>query len=366
MKVNNKHYRTIWAEDKTIYLIDQNQLPFNFEILEITSLDALCLAIKDMNIRGAGAIGAAAGYAMALGFLEADPNYFLEQVNLAKKQIEATRPTAQNLFGAVKRVYEIAIQANDAVKIAFEEAEKIALEDMAACQKIGEFGAALIQDGFGVETHCNAGWLAFVDYGSALAPFYQAKRQGKQFFVYVDETRPRNQGAKLTAWELSNEEISHAIIADNAGAHYMSRGKINLMIVGADRIAANGDTANKIGTLEKAICAKAFGIPFYIAAPLATIDLNCPNGSSIPIEERSQDEVLYQKGVGISDLKKDVDPVGATPCGCHECYIRVSNPTSSALNPGFDVTPAEYITGLITEKGIIKPSFKSIQELFSK
>ena len=350
MKVNNQHYRTIWNNKNIIYLIDQNQLPFKFEILKLTTLAELCITIKEMNIRGAGAIGAAAGYAMALGVNEADSAYFFEQLNQAKAQIEATRPTAQNLFGSVKRVYDVALRATDPVKTAFEEAEKIALEDIAACQKIGEFGAELIQDGFSIETHCNAGWLAFVDYGSALAPFYQAKRQGKQFFVYVDETRPRNQGAKLTAWELANEQIPHAIIADNAGAHYMSQGKINLMIVGADRIAANGDTANKIGTLEKAICAKAFGIPFYVAAPIATIDLACQSGKQIPIEERSQDEVLYQKGMDVDVLK--------------EVICRVSNPTSSALNPGFDVTPAEYITGFITEKGIIQATPQAIQGLF--
>lgn len=366
MKVNNKHYRTIWADDKTIYLIDQNQLPFNFEILKITKLYDLCVAIKDMNIRGAGAIGAAAGYAMALGFLEADASNFLEQVNQAKKQIEATRPTAQNLFWAVQRVYLAAKDTPDPVTVAFAEAQKIADEDVAACKKIGEFGADLIQDGFGVETHCNAGWLAFVDYGSALAPMYEAKRRGKQFFVYVDETRPRNQGARLTAWELANEQVPHAIIVDNAGAHYMSQGKINLMIVGADRIAANGDTANKIGTLEKAICAKAFGIPFYVAAPLSTFDLNCPNGKVIPIEERSSNEILYL-GTG----EKNSSFASKIFCAAKNFryknkLVRVANPTSTALNPGFDVTPAEYITGFITEKGIISETTYAIQDLFKK
>jgi len=181
-------------------------------------------------------------------------------------------------------------------------------------------------------THCNAGWLAFVDWGSALSPIYSAKRKGKEVFVFVDETRPRLQGARLTAWELENENIPHAIIADNAAGYYMKKEEINLVITGADRIAANGDTANKIGTYEKAVLAKENNIPFYIAAPTSTIDINCPSGDDIPIEERDESEVLEIKGV------------------------RVANPKSHAKNPAFDITPAEYITGIITEKGIIKPN----------
>lgn len=346
MKVKGRHYRTIWADNKAVYLIDQNLLPFKFKILKIRSVNELCTAIKEMNIRGAGAIGAAAGYALALAFREAPKRDLWAKVESARRQIEATRPTAQNLFAAVARVYNAALAVPDPVKASFREAERIAAEDLAACKGIGVLGEKLIKNGFGIETHCNAGWLAFVDYGSALSPLYLAKRRGKKFFVYVDETRPRNQGAKLTAWELANEEIDHAIIADSAGAHLMAHGKINLMIVGADRIAANGDVANKIGTLEKALCAKAFGIPFYVAAPTATIDLACPRGRDIPIEERSPDEILKQKGEG---------PV-----------FQIANPGSMAINPGFDVTPAKYITALITEKGIVKPSPKAIRALLRK
>ncbi len=316
MQVNDKNYRTVWMNGNSVFLIEQNLLPFEFKIFEAKTCADTCFAIKTMIVRGAGAIGAAAGFAMAQGFLEGNPEK-------AKVEIEATRPTAQNLFYATNRVYN----SKDPVK----EAQAIADEDADNCKKIGEFGNALIKDGFNIETHCNAGWLAFVDYGSALSPIYTAKNAGKKVFVYVDETRPRSQGARLTAWELKNENVPHAIIPDNAGAYYMSQGKINLMIVGADRIAKNGDTANKIGTLEKAICAKEYGVPFYIAAPTSTIDLNCSSGKNIPIEERSQDEVLY--------IEK----------------IRVASPGSSALNPAFDVTPAKFITGIITEKGIFNP-----------
>jgi methylthioribose-1-phosphate isomerase len=314
MKVKGKHYRTVWLDGQNVHLIEQNLLPFEFKILTAKTYQETCLAIKNMTVRGAGAIGAAAGFAMAQAFLaNAD-------TAKARKEIEATRPTAQNLFYAVKRVYESADPTAEAQKIADEDAEN--------CRRIGELGNSLIKDGMQIETHCNAGWLAFVDYGSALSPIYAAQNGGKKIFVYVDETRPRGQGARLTAWELQNENVPHAIIADNAGAFLMSQGKVDLVIVGADRIAANGDVANKIGTLEKAIAAKEYGIPFYVAAPSSTFDLACPNGRSIPIEERSEDEILYQSG------------------------ILVCNPGSHAYNPAFDVTPAKYITGIITEQGI--------------
>lgn len=316
-------------EGSSVLLIEQNLLPFNFKIFKSASYKKTCIAIKNMAVRGAGAIGVTAGFAMAQAFLaKAD-------TAKAKKEIEATRPTAQNLFYAVNRVY----QSNDPIA----EAQKIADEDAENCKKIGEFGSSLIKDGMNIETHCNAGWLAFADYGTALSPIYVAKREGKKVFVYVDETRPRSQGARLTAWELKNEKIPHAIIPDNAGAYLMSQGKVDLIIVGADRIAANGDTANKIGTFEKAIAAKEFGIPFYIAAPTSTFDLKCKSGKDIPIEERSQDEVLYQ--------------TGPTKKGKLETIL-VCSPGSPAINPAFDVTPAKYISGIITEKGIIRPGKK--------
>jgi S-methyl-5-thioribose-1-phosphate isomerase len=326
-------------EGSSVFMIEQNLLPFEFSIFESKSYKSTCHAIHDMTIRGAGAIGAAAGYAMAQACLEAPAVNHEHFLNSAQREIESARPTARNLFYAVERVYTAAkISAERAVA----EARAIADEDALASQKIGEFGKEMIRDGYGIATHCNAGWLAFVDYGTALSPIYMSHKEGKKIFVYVDETRPRGQGARLTAWELKNAGIPHAIIPDNATAWYMSQGRINLMITGADRIAANGDTANKIGTLEKAIVAKHYNIPFYIAAPTSTFDPNCPDGSHIVIEERSQDEVLYQEGLN-NDGKIE--------------KILVCSPGSGALNPAFDVTPAGLITGFITEKGILSAEF---------
>ncbi|OGC21214.1 S-methyl-5-thioribose-1-phosphate isomerase [candidate division WOR-1 bacterium RIFOXYB2_FULL_42_35] len=349
MRVGNKNFRTVWLQGSSVFLIEQNLLPFDFKIFESKSYQETCRAIKTMIVRGAGAIGATAGFAMAQAFLEAPEKELWSFVEQAKKEIEAARPTAQNLFFAVNRVYEVAKQASESKQSAVAEAQKIADEDAENCRKIGEFGSQLIQDGSNIETHCNAGWLAFVDYGSALSPVYAAKKKGQKIFVYIDETRPRGQGARLTAWELKNENVPHTIISDNAGAHLMSHGKVDLMIVGADRIAANGDVANKIGTLEKAICAKEYGVPFYVAAPTSTFDLNCKSGKDIPIEERSQDEVLYQSG--ITDDKRIEK-------------ILVCSPGSPAINPAFDVTPAKYIAGIITEKGIIEASESNIKKLF--
>ena len=335
MKVEGKDYRTVWMEGNTVCLIEQNLLPFEFKIFRSENYQETCMVISTMIVRGAGAIGATAGYGMAQAFVESgnDPEY----VENARQEIENTRPTAQNLFYAVERVYRA---GQVSVEQAVNEAQKIADEDAEACKKIGELGNDLIKDGANIETHCNAGWLAFVDYGSALSPVYAAHRSGKQVFVYADETRPRGQGARLTAWELKNENIPHVIIPDNAGAHLMSQGKIDLMIVGSDRIAANGDVANKIGTLEKAIAAKYYGIPFYVAAPISTIDFDCASGKDIPIEQRHEEEVLYQSGLN-SEGKLE--------------KVLISSPGSDAVNPAFDVTPAELVTAIITDKGIFKP-----------
>lgn len=345
MRVKDKDYKTVWMQGSSVFMIDQNKLPFQFHIIELKNHKETCVAIKEMNVRGAGAIGAAAGYAMAQAAIESQSTSdALEFVLNAKKEIEATRPTAYNLFFATKRVFAA---FHTSIQNAIDEAESIAYEDVNACKMIGAFGNELIKSGVKIETHCNAGWLAFVDYGSALAPIYAARDSGKDVFVYVDETRPRSQGAHLTAWELYNEGIPHAIIPDNAGAWLMSRGEIDLMIVGADRIAANGDVANKIGTLEKAICAKEFGIPFYVAAPSSTFDLSCPSGKDVIIENRSEDEVLFQRGLDSLNVEQ---------------IVRTSNPGSGALNPAFDVTPSKYITGIITEKGIINPTPDEIKK----
>ncbi|MDR3088590.1 MAG: S-methyl-5-thioribose-1-phosphate isomerase [Desulfobulbaceae bacterium] len=333
MHVNGQHYRTVWLQSGVVMMIEQNKLPFSFQIHQCHTYHQTCQAITTMVTRGAGAIGSTAAYAMAQAFLaKADANQ-------ARATIEATRPTARNLFYAVKLVFAAGMAGGAARAVA--EAERIADEDCAACRAIGEFGAALMPENCRLATHCNAGWLAFTDYGSALAPVYAAARLGKKPFVYVDETRPRGQGARLTAWELRGEGIDHAIIADNACAWLMAQGKIDLMIVGADRIARNGDTANKIGTLEKALAARHFGVPFYVAAPTATIDLACQNGRAIPIEEREPDEILYQTGPDKDGVMRE---------------ILVCSPGSEAVNPAFDVTPVALVSGFITEKGILQAS----------
>ena len=323
----------------SVFLIEQNLLPFKFEIFESKNYEQTCKAIKKMLVRGAGAIGTAAGFALAQAFLQAPKDGFWEFIEKAKNEIEATRPTAQNLFYATNLVFDTAQNSSDPVQTAVKAAQEVADKDAEDSRKIGEFGNELIKDNYSILTHCNAGWLAFTDFGTALSPIYLAHQSGKNIFVYADETRNRSRGARLTAWELKNEEIPHLIIPDNAAAHLMQQGKIDMVIVGADRIAINCDVANKIGTLEKAICAKEYDIPFYVAAPSSTFDMNCPIGKDIPIEERPTDEVLYQTG----------------PDENGEMHrILVCSPGSEAHNPAFDVTPAKYITGIITEKGIVR------------
>jgi len=339
MKIAGKHYRTVWMEGQEVKLIDQTLLPFQFEIYTAKNYKEICHAIRTMIVRGAGAIGATAGYGMALAFLQSDS---LEYVEQARKELDVTRPTARNLFYATERVFNAGIISP---KLAVSMAEQIALEDEIAGKDIGIYGNALIRNGFRILTHCNAGWLGFVDYGSALSPIYRAHDEGKEIFVYVDETRPRGQGARLTAWELQNEGVPFAIVPDNAGAHLMSKGLVDMVIVGADRIARNGDVANKIGTLEKAIVAQHYGIPFYVAAPLSTFDMDCLSGASIPIEERDPDEVLWQSGPDKNGEMRTV---------------QVCTPRSKVMNPAFDVTPSELITAIITEKGVIKPTEEAI------
>ncbi|RMF87248.1 MAG: S-methyl-5-thioribose-1-phosphate isomerase [Nitrospirae bacterium] len=343
MKVEGTPYRTVWLEGSRVCLIDQRWLPHRFTVAELETVEATCTAIRDMWVRGAGAIGATAGYGVAQAILLASSEGWREAVAAGCAALRAPRPTAQNLFAAVARVEAVLAAAPDlaaAREAAVAEAQRIADEDAASCEAIGEAGAPLLPEGGRILTHCNAGWLAFVDWGSALSPVYKAARAGRRLKVYADETRPRGQGALLTAWELAGEGIDHAVIADNAAASLMARGEIDLVIVGADRIAANGDVANKIGTLEKAICARHFGIPFYVAAPTATIDWDCPDGRHIPIEERDPEEVLTAWGR---------DEAGEIR------RVRTANPASTALNPAFDVTPAELITGIVTEHGVVAP-----------
>ena len=345
MLVNGKPYRTVWMEGSTVKMINQHLIPHRFEIAELLTHRETAKAIKTMIVRGAGAIGGAAGYGMAQAVLEApDGSGFIDYVEQSAETLRQTRPTAHDLFYAIEKVLEAARAASSvaaARKAAVEMAEFLADENAAAGEAIGRHGATLIEDGTRILTHCNAGWLAFVDWGSALAPVYMAAREGKRVFVFADETRPRSQGARLTAWELEGEGIEHAIIADNAAGHLMRRGEIDMVIVGTDRIAANGDVANKIGTYEKAVCAAANGIPFYVTAPMSTIDANCPTGDDIPIEERSQDEVLYAYGL---------DDRGEFS------RVRLAHKAARARNPAFDVTPARYVRAIITQHSIFEPT----------
>jgi len=330
MLVNGRHYRTVWFGDSKVRMIDQRELPKQFKIVEYENIDDLAEAIKTMVVRGAPAIGATGAYGIALAALRN------ENMERAKETLRNTRPTAYDLFYGIDYV----LKAVEKGENALAKAEEYASFSVESCKKIGEFGAELIKDGFRILTHCNAGWLACVDWGTALSPIYFAKRGGKRMFVYVDETRPRLQGAKLTSWELLNEGIPHAVVADNAAGHFMQRGEIDMVIVGADRIAGNGDFANKIGTYEKAVLAKENSVPFYVAAPSSTIDLSCESGRDIPIEERSEDEVHF---IG----KERITPEGA-----------------KAKNPSFDVTPAKFVTGIITEKGVFRP--REIAKVFGK
>ena len=351
MKIQGKNYQTTWLSGTTIKTINQLVLPHEFRIEELRTHEETAKAISDMLIRGAIVIGAFGAYGMMQAAFEASENNWREYLEQAKKTLAATRPTAQNLFTSINYVYDAIKNLNnldEVQKTAKEKAEYFVKRDLEECKKIGEVGNELIKDGAKVLTHCNAGWLACVDWGTALSPVYHAHRSGKKVFVYADETRPRLQGAKLTAWELGQEGVPHKVIADNASAHYMRKG-VDLVIVGADRVASNGDVANKIGTFEKAIVAHELGIPFYVAIPLSTIDMNVKSGEEIPIEERSEDEVRYIEGM-TRDGK--VESVRVTPEG------------SGALNPAFDVTPAKYVTGIITARGIVKASEESVKSLF--
>ena len=348
MNVRGTPYRTVWLEGRTVRLIDQRVLPHAFEILGCPTFRETAQAIQTMAVRGAGAIGAAAGYAVAQAALEAADGALVPFVQHAAQVIRATRPTAHDLFYAVEQVQravEGAPTAEAARAAAVARAGRLADENAAAGEAIGRIGAPLLREGMRVLTHCNAGWLAFADWGSALAPIYCAHRTGMRLFVYVAETRPRSQGAKLTAWELSQEGVPHVIVADTAVGSRFQRGEIDAVIVGADRIAANGDVVNKIGTYTVALLARHHGVPFYVAAPRSTFDATLADGSLIPIEERDPEEVLYV--TGLSD------------CGTVE-RVRVADAASSAQNPAFDLTPASLVTRLITEEGLLEPTTKAI------
>jgi methylthioribose-1-phosphate isomerase len=330
-------------------LIDQTLLPNELKILEIRNVPAMWEAIQSLRVRGAPAIGIAAamGVVIGVGDYEGDIDGLMAKVGETCKHLATSRPTAVNLFWALDRMKAVAASKMDcgvqAVRDALlSEAKDIRDEDARMCRSIGEHGAALIGAGAGVLTHCNAGWLATSEYGTALAPMYVAHERGRSFRVYADETRPLLQGARLTAWELSQAQIDVTLICDNAAGQVLKEGKVDLVITGADRIAANGDTANKIGTYGLAVMAKAHGTPFYVAAPSSTFDFSSPDGQSIPIEQRSGQEV--RAGFGAPTAPEGI----------------------AVYNPAFDVTPADHIAGIVTEAGIISPVDNGqIQDFFT-
>lgn len=359
MLVNDTKYHTIWLHGNDagcVQIIDQRYLPHEFIIEDLRSLDDAIVAIRDMHVRGAPLIGATAAWGMYLAAIEGENSDFgsLQKAGEALKQ---ARPTAVNLAWAVDRVIsEISAGVGDTAAIARSTAESICSEDVEICRQIGEHGLALIEEiafrkqsaAVNILTHCNAGWLATVDWGTATSPVYHAQQKGIDVHIWVDETRPRNQGASLTAWELGQQGIDHTVIVDNAGGHLMQNGDVDLVIVGTDRTAANGDVANKIGTYLKALAAFDNDIPFYVALPSPTIDWNLKNGRQIPIEQRAADEVMFIDGY----LKNERARVRLTPVD------------SPAANPAFDVTPARLVTGLITERGICKASESGLLSMF--
>jgi methylthioribose-1-phosphate isomerase len=343
-------YRTVSFDSarNEVRLIEQRLLPHSFEIIATRDFHETARAITNMIVRGAGAIGATAAYGFAQGlraFPSGDLAAFEREIEAVYRALVEARPTAVDPVNALNKIRARLAAGRTVVEkqqIALSEAHAFAEEDVRHCREIGEHGVELIQDGTRVLTHCNAGWLAFVDIGSATAPLYAARNLGRQFHVYCGETRPRSQGASLTAWELAQEGISHHVISDNAAGHLMQRGRVDLVIVGADRVLGQtGDVANKIGTYTRAVLARQHGIPFYAAIPLSTIDWHLQSGLEIPIEDRDESEVLGAWGCNSRGERE---------------YVRVANPSSHAINPSFDVTPAELITGIITPVGIFKPS----------
>ncbi len=363
MNIKGTHFRSIWVNEtdkKIIKIIDQTKLPHEFIIADLKTVDDVAIAIKDMLVRGAGLIGATAGYGMYLAALEAPKNNFEAYISSAATILKATRPTAINLAWAVDRQLVAMKNENhldEKINIAFKTANDIANEDAEFCRKIGEHGLQIIKElsdkkngaPINILTHCNAGWLSCVDYGSATASIYAAHDAGIKVHVWVDETRPRSQGAKLTAWELLNYGVPHHVIADNVGGHLMQHGLVDMCIVGSDRTTYTGDVANKIGTYLKALAAKENNVPFYVGLPSSAIDWNMKDGvKEIPIEERNAEEVIYMDGL----LDGKVQRVLVTPTG------------SPAMNVGFDVTPAKFITGLITERGLTKATEQDILNLY--
>ena len=359
MRISGRSYRTIWpdAEDGSVHIVDQTALPHEVRIVQLDVLEDAARAIEMMLVRGAPLIGATAAYGVALA-MRSDPSEI--GVRDACARLLRTRPTAVNLRWALERMGRVLLgeAPSGRVERAFAEAAAVCDEDVAICTAIGQHGLAPIKaaaarnEGGRVDvlTHCNAGWLAAIDRGTAIAPIYAARDLGIDVHVWVDETRPRNQGALLTAFELFHEQIPHTIIADNVGGHLMQHGKVDLCIVGTDRTTRRGDVANKIGTYLKALAARANDVPFYVALPSTTIDWQIADGvRGIPIEERAAEELTHMTGT---------DATG----NLHT--VQISNPGSPGANWAFDVTPAEYVTGLITERGVARASEEGLRIMF--
>jgi methylthioribose-1-phosphate isomerase len=345
-----------------VKVIDQRLLPFEFRVLELKSMSDAYHAITDMVVRGAPLIGATAAFGLYLAAYESDPQNWCDEIKVAADKLISARPTAVNLKYAVDLLMEKVIcvaSRQSMIKELFHLSIRFAEDEVLRCKKIGQHGLSLIREihdftsqAVNILTHCNAGWLACIDYGTALAPVYLAHDQGIPVHVWVDETRPRNQGARLTAWELGKHGVPHTVIVDNAGGHLMQEGKVDLVLVGSDRTTRTGDVANKIGTYLKALAASDNGIPFYVALPSTTIDFELADGSQIEIENRNEKEVIHMEGLNQETQESN--------------SIKILPEGTPVANPGFDVTPARLVTGLITEKGICEASEEGIKSLFER
>ena len=355
MRIENKAYRTIWFENDLVKIIDQTKLPHQFVIKDLKTVKDAINAIKTMEVRGAPLIGATAAYGLVLSIIEKNDLSFLKK---SSEDLIASRPTAINLKWAVDRMMKklSGVNEKDILNIALDEVKAIVEEDVSFCKNIGLNGLKIIEEIYNkkkntvnILTHCNAGWLATIDWGTATSPIYHAHQKGIKIHVWVDETRPRNQGANLTSYELNEEGISNTVITDNAGGILMQRGQVDMCIVGTDRTLSNGDVCNKIGTYLKALSAKDNNIPFYVALPSSTIDWSIKDHKKIPIEERNSEELSHVEGI---DENKKIKKV------------RIYPQKTKSLNLAFDVTPAKLVTGLITEKGICEASEKGLKGLF--
>lgn len=364
MRIDGNHYRAIWMEEDPgiVKIIDQRLLPFEFRILELKSMTDAYGAIAGMAVRGAPLIGATAAFGLYLAAFRSSPDNWRTEMEAAAEKLLSARPTAVNLRYAVELLMEKVVcsaSRESMIKELFHLSIRFSEDEVLRCKMIGKHGLPLIREiheqtsrAVQILTHCNAGWLACIDYGTALAPIYLAHDQGIPLHVWVDETRPRNQGARLTAYELQKHGVPHTVIVDNAGGHLMQQGKIDLVLVGSDRCTRTGDVANKIGTYLKALAAKDNGIPFYVALPSTTIDFELTEGQEIEIENRDAEEITHMEGL-IQE-----------PRGIRK--LRIVPEGSPVLNPGFDVTPARLVSGLITEKGICNASEAGIKSLFDK